>query len=58
LKKTAAQTAGRYEPTVSQMVSPIGAAVIDYRSIDNLLIPLAIFLLLGEIFVRRRIIGE
>ncbi len=58
LKKIAAQTAGRYEPTVGQMVSPIGAAVIDYRSIDNLLIPLAIFLLLGEIFVRRRIIGE
>ena len=51
------QTAGRFNATVGQMVSPVGATVTDYRSIDNLLIPLAIFMLLGEVFVRRRILG-
>ena len=58
LKKIAMQTAGRFNATVGQMVSPVGATVTEYRSIDNLLIPLAIFMLLGEVFVRRRILGE
>lgn len=58
LKKIATQTAGRFDATVGQMISPVGATVTDYRSIDNLLIPLAILLLLGEVFVRRRVLGE
>jgi hypothetical protein len=39
------------------MIHPVGAKVVDYRSIDNVLIPLAIFLLLAEVFVRRRLLG-
>jgi hypothetical protein len=39
------------------MIHPVGAEVVDYRSIDNVLIPLAIFLLLSEVFVRRRLLG-
>jgi len=40
------------------MIRPRGDTVTDYRSMDNLLIPNAIFMLLGEIFLRRRILGE
>lgn len=58
LKKIAGQTAGRFDAPVEQMISPVGATVTAYRPIDNLLIPLAIFMLLGEVFVRRRILGE
>ncbi len=57
LGKIAAQTGGRFDATVAQMIHPVGAKVVDYRSIDNLLIPLAIFLLLAEVFVRRRLLG-
>jgi hypothetical protein len=57
LGKIAGQTGGRFDATVDQMIHPVGAKVVDYRSIDNLLIPLAIFLLLAEVFVRRRLLG-
>ncbi len=57
LGKIAGQTGGRFDATVDQMIHPVGAKVVDYRSIDNVLIPLAIFLLLAEVFVRRRLLG-
>jgi Ca-activated chloride channel family protein len=58
LKKIAVQTGGRFGASIGQMIHPAGATVVDYRSIDNLLIPLAIFMLLAEVFVRRRLLGE
>jgi Ca-activated chloride channel homolog len=58
LRKIALQTGGQFNAAVEEMIRPGGATVTDYRSMDNLLIPLAIFMLLGEIFLRRRILGE
>jgi len=58
LRKIALQTGGQFNAAVEEMIRPRGDTVTDYRSMDNLLIPLAIFMLLGEIFLRRRILGE
>jgi hypothetical protein len=58
LRKIALQTGGQFNAAVEEMIRPRGDTVTDYRSIHNLLIPLAIFMLLGEIFLRRRILGE
>jgi Ca-activated chloride channel family protein len=57
LKRIAEQTGGQFDAPVKQMIHPAGENVVDYRSIDNLLIPFAIFMLLAEVFVRRRILG-
>jgi Ca-activated chloride channel family protein len=57
LRMIARQTGGQFDAAIGQMIRPAGAKVIDYRSIDNVLIPLAIFMLLAEVFVRRRILG-
>jgi Mg-chelatase subunit ChlD len=57
LKEIAAQTGGRFNATLASIVHPAGATIIDYRSIDSILAPLAIFLLLGEVFIRRRLLG-
>jgi hypothetical protein len=58
LREIAAQTGGQFDATVAGMIHPTGASVVDYRSIDSVLAPLAIFILLAEVFVRRRILGE
>lgn len=57
LRKIAVQTGGQFDATVGQMIRPAGATVVAYRSIDYLLIPIAMFMLLAEVFVRRRILG-
>ena len=57
LRKIAYQTGGQFDATVEQMTHPVGATVIAYRSIGNQLIALAIFMLLAEVFVRRRVLG-
>jgi Ca-activated chloride channel homolog len=57
LKKIAGQTGGQFDAPVEQMIHPAGATVRDYRSIDNPLLALAIFMLLAEVFVRRRILS-
>ncbi|HEX3409701.1 MAG TPA: VWA domain-containing protein [Candidatus Binataceae bacterium] len=58
LRRIAAQTGGQFDASVSRMLRPAGAAVTDYRSIDYLLAPLAIFMLLGDVFIRRRMLAE
>jgi Ca-activated chloride channel homolog len=58
LRQIATQTGGQFDASVAHMIHPAGAAVVDYRSIDSILVPLAIFLLLAEVFVRRRLLAE
>ena len=58
LRQIAAQTGGQFDASIARMIHPAGAAVTDYRSIDSILAPLAIFLLLTEVFVRRRLLAE
>jgi Ca-activated chloride channel homolog len=58
LKNIAAQTGGQFDATIERLVHAAGAPVVDYRSIDFVLAPLAIFMLLAEVFVRRRMLGE
>jgi Ca-activated chloride channel family protein len=58
LKEIATQTGGLFGAAVAPMIRPAGASVIDYRSIDSILAPLAIFLLLAEVIIRRRLLGE
>jgi Ca-activated chloride channel homolog len=58
LKEIAAQTGGQFDPAIERLIRPAGASVIDYRSIDSILAPIAIFMLLAEVFVRRRMLGE
>jgi Ca-activated chloride channel family protein len=58
LKEIAAQTGGQFDAPVASMIHPAGATVTDYRSINQFLLPLAIFMLLGEVLVRRRMLGE
>ncbi len=57
LKEVAAQTGGLFNATLANIVHPAGATITDYRSIDSILAPLAIFLLLAEVFTRRRLLG-
>jgi Ca-activated chloride channel family protein len=58
LRQIAAQTGGQFDASIARMIHPAGAAVTDYRSIDSILAPLAIFLLLAEVFVRRRLLTD
>ena len=58
LRQIATQTGGQFDASIARMTHPAGAAVTDYRSIDSILAPLAIFLLLAEVFVRRRLLAE
>jgi Ca-activated chloride channel family protein len=58
LREIAAQTGGQFNATVTRMIHPAGAAVVDYQSIDSILAPLTIFMLLAEVFIRRRLLGE
>jgi hypothetical protein len=58
LREIAAQTGGQFDAAVERIIHPAGALVVDYRSIDSVLAPLAIFMLLAEVFVRRRILAE
>ena len=58
LREIAAQTGGQFDTSVTRITHPNGATVTDYRSIDSILAPVAIFLLLSEVFVRRRLLGD
>jgi len=53
LRRLAAGSNGGYEVAPRQMLSITGATIAVHRSADPYLIPLAILLLLGEVFVRR-----
>ena len=58
LRQLAQATGGGFNAPVSNILSPRGAMVTTYRSLDSTLLPLAIFLLLAEVFVRRRILTD
>jgi von Willebrand factor type A domain-containing protein/putative glutamine amidotransferase len=54
LREIASQTGGEFDAPVSKMLQRSGATVQSYRSVESLLLPLAIIILIGEIYVRRR----
>jgi Ca-activated chloride channel homolog len=58
LREIATQTGGQFDAAVGRIIHPVGALVVDYRSLDSVLMPLAIFLLLAEVFVRRRMLDQ
>lgn len=58
LKTLAASTAGAIGATPAQIVKPAGALVSVRRSATPCLLPFAIALFLGEVFVRRRFLGD
>jgi len=58
LRQLAESTGGRFDAPVSDQLRPAGAMVTAYRGINGTLIPLAILLLVGEVFVRRRFLGD
>ena len=58
LKRLAAATGGAYDANPAEILKPTGALVTMHRSAEPLLLPLAIVLLLGEVFIRRRFLGD
>ena len=54
MRALADQAGGRFDAPVADQLRPAGATVITYRGINGILTPLAILLLVGEVFVRRR----
>ena len=58
LRQLAQATGGGFNSPVSNILSPRGTMVTTYRSLDSTLLPLAIFLLLAEVFLRRRILTD
>ncbi len=58
LKRLARGTGGALDAPTSAVVRPTGAMVTVRRSADSYLLVLALGLLLGEVFVRRRFLGD
>jgi Mg-chelatase subunit ChlD/uncharacterized membrane protein len=58
LRNIAADTGGEFDAPISKIVQRSGAMVTAYQSIDELLLPLAILMLLLAIFIQRRYLGE
>jgi Mg-chelatase subunit ChlD len=58
LRELARGSGGGFDAPVSTVVRHTGATVTTYRTIDPLLLPLAIGLLIGEVFIRRRFLGD
>ena len=58
LKAVAENTGGRFNAPVASELRPAGATVVSYRGIDGILLPIAIMLMLGEVLVRRRFLGD
>jgi hypothetical protein len=54
LRQLAYGTGAAYQPSLKELLAPSGNMVIALRSIDPVVFPLVVFLLLGEILVRRR----
>jgi hypothetical protein len=49
---------GKYDASLSEMLDHGSAKIRTWRSIDSILVPLAILTLLGDVFVRRRYLGD
>jgi len=58
MKSLAAATGGAMDATPAEILLPTGALITVHRSAEPFLLPLAILLFLGEVFVRRRFIGD
>ncbi|MGH7933640.1 MAG: hypothetical protein ACREQN_10800, partial [Candidatus Binataceae bacterium] len=58
LRELAQRTGGAFDAPVAEILRHHGATVTNYRSINDLLLPLVIVLLLGEVFIRRRFLGD
>jgi hypothetical protein len=58
LKNIALATGGALDALPAQILRPTGALVTMHRSAEPWLLPLAILLFLGEVFVRRRFLGD
>lgn len=58
LKNISMATGGAMDATPAEILKPSGAMVTVHRGADPLLLPLAIMLFLGEVFVRRRFLGD
>jgi len=58
LRELARATRGAVGASPAQVLQPHGELITIYRDADPYLLPLVIFLLLGEVFVRRRYLGD
>ena len=58
LKNLALATGGALDASAAEILKPSGALVTVHRSAEPFLLPLAIMLFLGEVFVRRRFLGD
>jgi Ca-activated chloride channel homolog len=58
LRTLAAGTGGAFSATVADDLRPAGATVIRYHGVSGKLLPLAVLLMLAEVFVRRRFLGD
>jgi Ca-activated chloride channel family protein len=58
LKSIATSTQGAMDASDAEIVKPSGRMITVRRSAEPLLLPLAILLFLGEVFIRRRFLGD
>jgi hypothetical protein len=58
LRQLAHGTGGEFNAPVAQMLKRSGATITSFRAVDPFLLPLVIVLVLGEVFVRRRYLGD
>jgi hypothetical protein len=58
LREIGRQTGGGSDAPISKILRRSGATVTTYRSIELLLLPLAIILMLCEVYIRRRFLGD
>jgi Mg-chelatase subunit ChlD len=58
LRQLAQVTGGEFDAPIRRILMPRGATVTTYRSLNSLLLPLAMLLLLADVFVRRRLFVE
>jgi hypothetical protein len=58
LKNLAIASGGAFEASAAEVLKPTGALITVHRNAEGFLLPLAIMLFLGEVFVRRRFLGD
>jgi Ca-activated chloride channel homolog len=54
MRALASGTRGQFDSSVQAELSSAGATVVTYREISRILVPLAILLIVGDVFIRRR----
>ncbi len=58
LKNLATATGGAMDASAAEILKPTGALITVHRTAEPFLLPLAILLFLGEVFIRRRFLGD